>query len=176
MRIPKISNVIDLKHLNENLHYVQLSKNNIVATDGISLVVLDTNEILNTDISNSEFLSKLDEPIYIHKIFWDMIKTANYFEFISENVVKVSKGSHSVLLDIKRDIKYPNWKRVVPDNPYATIDKIGIDINMFKKLSGTLPYHIYKLTFTGKDSNIVVSDRNNKYKSYAIFAAYRLND
>ena len=141
------------------LEHIQIDKAYTVATNAHILVWFETSNIFDQD-----FIDQLPEkdPIYIHSEDWKKIFKQEFFS-LENNVIKAQGKGRPILIEtVELDVKYPNFKVVIPNSnetPLKEINAIALNIPLLNTVNTILgkPHRGCLFNFYGKRKSVIVA-------------------
>jgi hypothetical protein len=158
--------------LRPTMHYVKVTKNNTVATNGYVIGVVPTENIFDTD-----FIRQIPESGFlIHAEDFSKLIKGDFLTWkTSGAVISINSKKRPQLIEINTETKvgvYPNWEAVFPTGENVEITKIGVDFKIAFDLQKALDLDRCKLEFYGVNKGIKVTEaktrKADKNKAYGL--------
>lgn len=142
------------------LNHVKVTKEYCVATDAHVLAAIPTHLIFDEDF----IIGLPDKGVFIHSEDWKKMTTGINIVWKSDDVIRVIvKNKRDVLIEVETEDSvggtYPNWDAVIPsDDASNEVAQVGVNAPILSTLQTALGYGSLKLSFSGQNKPIRVSD------------------
>lgn len=174
-KLPKMNKACSTDELRPVMNHVYIDENNIVATNASILVVHNTREVLNEQITNE---LKNTGPILLHRKKWEFFTRLHSSILLKDGFFEIIYDyDYSVHLKYVEEETYsqrfPNWPKVIPDfNKLVGLNEIGLSLKLLNDVSEALGISSTsqsKLTFKAKDRAVKIEPLYSDYpNSWAI--------
>jgi hypothetical protein len=165
--LPKINAVCSDDELRPAMNYIQIDSNRIVATNGMILVWLPTNNVFGEEIT-----SQLSEnPIYIYRKDWDKFtKPYRIISFVDGNFhIQRKDGSKDIVEPRNLEERFPVYDSIIPEYNVTEVSPvIGFDPRLAVKVLEAMSYP--KETHVGL--NICISGKNKVMLAWVVKDSY----
>lgn len=171
--LPKIHECLGDWYLRPALSYAYLTKKEMAASNAHILVVHQSNELFEP-----EFLESLPEKgIFLRKealidltrkdihsvIFHPDMKIIEILHIPSRGP-EPFKRYYQVLPAEDADFTYPDYQKIFPTGPMEAVEKIGINVDILKKLNNALgTTNGLRFEFYGEHKSIIVKANSTDY-------------
>lgn len=181
INLPKLHLITENENKNRPiLTYILVTKEHIVASDAMQLVVFPTKSIFN-----DEFIKKMPKRFLIHNKHWKLLYNS-YGISIEKNRITIQFKYHKLDFEVIKEteyLKFPDWENIIPnpENMINEINRIALNPNILKTLSDCMiPNYEYnkglKLKFNSQDTAILVKPLINHYECKGIIMPMMITD
>jgi hypothetical protein len=137
IKLPKLHFVCSTDKLRPVMQHILVTKEEVVATDGHTLVIHKT-----SDIFSDEFIEAMPEKFLVHKDQWRSFYNKAILISFENNSICVHCNGFKIYYQVIIEgdgMKYPNYNAVLPRKESKTeLSQIGLNSALLNKLAGAI--------------------------------------
>lgn len=151
--------------LRPEMHFVKITKSQMLATNGWVAGVIPTNSLFDEDFINDI----PDDGILVHSEDFSKISQGLSFQWkVPGEILKIiNKNKRDLLIEVETG-KFPDVLRCVPKKLNGIVDVIGIDFNQAKLLQDALGFQSCKIEFSNENKVMYVTDASGQRENFGL--------